>query len=80
MNLRNVKLFRAVMHDELESAYWITRLMLIDALCWCTTSTTWCLCSLSTKSNQANKFHFFQTTRVSFFKRMAHQHCSTKHS
>jgi hypothetical protein len=40
MNLRNVKLFRAVMHDELESAYWITRLMLIDALCWCTTSTT----------------------------------------
>jgi hypothetical protein len=38
MNLRNVKLFRAVMHDELESAYRITRLMLngqhllIDAL------------------------------------------------
>ena len=28
MNLRNVKLFRAVMHDELESAYRITRLML----------------------------------------------------
>jgi hypothetical protein len=69
MNLRNVKLFRAVMHDELESAYWCWTDN-IDALCWClvkcTTSTTWCLCSLSTttttskkKSNQANKFHFF---------------------
>jgi hypothetical protein len=69
--LRNVKLFRAVMHDELESAYWITRLMLNGQHCLvkCTTSTTWCLCSLSTtttttttskkKSNQANKFHFF---------------------
>ena len=84
MNLRNVKLFRAVMHDELESAYRITRLTDADwrtLLMPCKMYDIYYLLAVSAlclrrrRQNQIKQINssFFKLLVFHFFKRMAHQ-------